>query len=73
MGCICTYLFVFVFYLVDAQKSTFKAAVYEHAVIIPTDKGPANRSTALKHMMKNIEIYKEQATKAGKQVCYTYY
>ncbi|XP_076091711.1 pantetheinase-like [Mytilus galloprovincialis] len=67
MGCICIYLFVFVFYLVDAKKSTFKAAVYEHAVIIPTDKGPANRSTALKHMMKNIEIYKEQATKAGKQ------
>ncbi|XP_063420304.1 pantetheinase-like [Mytilus trossulus] len=68
MGCICIYLFVFVFYLVDAKKSTFKAAVYEHAVIKPTNKEhPANRSTALKDMMKNIDIYKEQATLAGKQ------
>ncbi|CAG2205197.1 VNN [Mytilus edulis] len=61
---ICSILYV----VVDSENSTFRAAVYEHAVIIPTErKAWVDRSTALENMMKNFEIYKVQAEIAGKQ------
>lgn len=62
---ICSILYI----VVDSESSTFRAAVYEHAVIIPTErKAWVDRSTALENMMKNFEIYKVQSEIAGKEV-----
>ncbi|XP_052083547.1 pantetheinase-like [Mytilus californianus] len=60
----CSILYI----VVNSESSTFRAAVYEHAVIIPTErKAWVHRSTALENMMKNFEIYKVQAEIANKQ------
>lgn len=48
------------------QQRTFKAAVYEHAVILPTYRQTAvPRGVALENMMKNLLIYQQQAERAA--------
>ena len=50
-------------------RTTYKAAVYEHAVILPPDPlTPVSRTTALNNMMKNLNIYQKQAEIAAKEV-----
>ena len=52
-------------------RTTFKAAVYEHAVILPPDPlTPVSRTSALNNMMKNLDIYQKQAEIAAKEVRY---
>lgn len=55
----------------DADKPTFRAAVYEHAVVLP-DVRPTNmsvsRAAALQLMMKNLEIYRTQTETAAREV-----
>lgn len=47
-------------------QKTFKAAVYEHAVVLPSERTIAvSRATALANMMRNLETYREQAELAG--------
>ena len=47
----------------------FKAAVYEHAVILPSKTVlPVSRKNALENMMKNLNIYRQQTEEAAKQV-----
>ena len=55
-------------------RTTYKAAVYEQAVILPPDPlTPVSRTTALNNMMKNLNIYQKQAEIAAKEVrCYMY-
>ena len=51
------------------QQRTFKAAVYEHAVILPTYRQTAvPRGVALENMMKNLLIYQQQAERAAAEV-----
>lgn len=53
---------------VKSSRRTFKAAVYEHAVILPKDlKFPVSRKVALENMMKNLKIYRYQTEEAAKQ------
>ena len=48
---------------------TFRAAVYEHAVVLPPSREtPVSRTVALENMMKNLEIYRLQAQIAGSRV-----
>ena len=55
---------------VKSSRRTFKAAVYEHAVILPQDLiFPVSRRIALDNMMKNLKIYQYQTKEATKQVC----
>lgn len=50
-------------------QGTFKAAVYEHAVILPTYRQTAvPRNAALGNMMKNLLIYQQQAERAAAEV-----
>lgn len=64
---------VFLYVVVATESSTYRAAVYEHAVILPSERElPLNRSTALENMMKNVEVYMKQAVIAGQQV-FIYY
>ncbi|XP_033748547.1 pantetheinase-like [Pecten maximus] len=57
----------------DAEKlerTTFKAAVYEHAVILSDvrhENASVSRTTALQHMMKNLNIYRDQVETAAQQ------
>ena len=52
------------------DMGTYKAAVYEHAVILPEDTiFPVPRKVALENMMKNLDIYRQQAEAAAKEVC----
>lgn len=52
-----------------ALQQTFKAAVYEHAVVLPPNRETkVSRSEALANMMKNLEIYRKQAEIAGSLV-----
>ena len=52
-------------------RTTYKAAVYEHAVILPPDPlTPVSRTTAVNNMMKNLNIYQKQAEIAAKEVRY---
>ena len=54
---------------VKSSRRTFKAAVYEHAVILPQDLiFPVSRKIALDNMMKNLKIYQYQTKEAAKQV-----
>ena len=60
---------VFLYVVVATESSTYRAAVYEHAVVLPSERElPVNRSTALENMMKNVEVYMKQAVIAGQQV-----
>ena len=60
---------VFLYFVAGAESATYRAAVYEHAVILPPEHElPVNRSKALENMMKNVEIYTKQAVIAGQQV-----
>ena len=53
----------------DAFITTFRAAVYEHAVVLPPSREtPVSRTVALENMMKNLEIYRLQAEIAGSRV-----
>ncbi|XP_041377732.1 pantetheinase-like [Gigantopelta aegis] len=49
-------------------RSKFKAAVYEHKVILPekSDK-PVTRQAALSLMYKNLDVYRTQTEAAGQQ------
>ena len=50
-------------------QRTFRAAVYEHPVILPSNREtPTSRSVALSNMMKNLEIYRQQTEVASKEV-----
>lgn len=52
-----------------AFQQTFKAAVYEHAVVTPTDPETiVSRDEALANMMKNLDTYRIQAEIAGNMV-----
>ncbi|XP_051797431.1 biotinidase-like [Acanthochromis polyacanthus] len=51
-----------------AVGSSYVAGVYEHHVILNPDPiVPVNRSEALQHLKKNLDIYEEQAARAAKQ------
>ena len=50
-----------------SQKATYRAAVYSHRPVFP-GHGLVDRSTAVRNVMKNVEIYKQQAILAAKQV-----
>ena len=58
--------------LIDNGLS-YKAAVYEHAVIFPAARVDMNRSEALEHMKKNLLVYTEQCSQASKQVFVHFY
>ncbi|CAB1320661.1 unnamed protein product [Coregonus sp. 'balchen'] len=48
---------------------SYVAAVYEHRVILnPEPHVPLSRDAALKHMMRNLKVYEEQAARAAEQV-----
>lgn len=52
------------------RRTTFKAAVYEHAVILSEvrhENVSVSRTTALQHMMKNLNIYRSQVETAASQ------
>ena len=75
--CTCIYNFFLGIFLVCFEETaslshgnvTFKAAVYEHAVIFPKEGLlRVDRSTAVFNMMKNVNEYKRQAAIAGEQV-----
>ncbi|OWF44335.1 pantetheinase-like [Mizuhopecten yessoensis] len=54
----------------DRERATFKAAVYEHAVILSDvrhENASVSRATALRHMMRNLDIYRNQAEIAARQ------
>lgn len=52
----------------DTERQTFfKAAVYEHAVVLPLLPF-YSRQMALKAMWKNLDIYEDQVVKASSQV-----
>ena len=54
------------------QLERFKAAVYEHAVIMPENRMVVvNRSQALELMYANLESYAEQVFMAKKQVTFS--
>lgn len=62
------YIVIFTYCGIWAEISFFRAAVYEHAVILPMERElPVKRSTALGNMMKNMEIYSQQAQVASQQ------
>ncbi|KAK6327725.1 hypothetical protein J4Q44_G00033710 [Coregonus suidteri] len=47
---------------------SYVAAVYEHRVILnPEPHVPLSRDAALKHMMRNLKVYEEQAARAAEQ------
>lgn len=54
---------VFIFVVINGvvSEKTFKAAVYEHAVI---DSFAADRPAALRIMKQNLEVLTEQARKS---------
>ena len=64
--------FMFGFSSLDTgQLERFKAAVYEHAVIMPENRTVVvNRSQALELMYANLELYAEQVFMAKKQVTF---
>lgn len=50
-------------------RGKFKAAVYEHAVILPEDpKQIVSRAEALQLMQQNLAVYSQQAAEAKRQV-----
>ena len=50
-------------------RGRFKAAVYEHAVILPADpKQVVSRQEALRLMQQNLAVYSRQAAEAKRQV-----
>ncbi|XP_060078404.1 pantetheinase-like [Ylistrum balloti] len=54
----------------ELQRATFRAAVYEHAVILSDvrhENSSVSRATALKHMMKNLNIYRDHVETASRQ------
>ena len=62
-------LFGILCFSLDGDKISYRAAVYEHAVVLPKErKLPVNRSVALENMMKNIVIYGNQVKLAANQV-----
>ena len=53
----------------NVTPNTFRAAVYEHSVVIPLNRIFAvDRRTALKNMMLNLNTYRRQALIASQQV-----
>ena len=46
---------------------SFRAAVYEHDVLFPTNRTVVTRQEALTDMMKNLKVYANQALKASTQ------
>ncbi|KAJ7991637.1 hypothetical protein DPEC_G00285960 [Dallia pectoralis] len=51
-----------------AAGPSYVAAVYEHRVILnPEPHVPLSRSAALAHMMRNLQVYEEQALLAAKR------
>ena len=48
-------------------RTSYLAAVYEHAVTVPLLPAES-RAEALRHMMVNLETYKTQADIAGSKV-----
>ena len=52
-----------------STKTTFRAAVYEHAIILPVDRQKVvSRADAVGLMMKNLAVYETQAAEARRQV-----
>ncbi|OWF55145.1 Pantetheinase [Mizuhopecten yessoensis] len=51
----------------NETRTTFRAAVYEHAVHLFPSSSSTTRQTALANMMMNLEEYKRQADIAGGQ------
>ena len=53
----------------ERPRAKFKAAVYEHAVILPEDpKEVVCREEALRLMQQNLAVYSQQAAEAKRQV-----
>ncbi|ESO86941.1 hypothetical protein LOTGIDRAFT_128172 [Lottia gigantea] len=46
-------------------RPSYRAAVYEHAVIMPVNIRTVSRSQALVNMKKNLDIYEEQVRRAA--------
>ena len=49
----------------DDSNTKFKAAVYEHAVVLPEVKANMSREEALVAMDKNLDVYREQTRLAA--------
>ncbi|XP_017576453.1 biotinidase [Pygocentrus nattereri] len=53
---------------VRADDPSYVAAVYEHRVVLnPDPREPVERSAALEHMNKNLDVFEEQTALAAKQ------
>ena len=55
-------------------RQTFKAAVYEHFVVLPPNRQTkVSRDVALANMMENLKVYQTQADAAGRMVRTIYF
>lgn len=53
---------------VKQKPWTYRASVFAHRPLLPSETFPVSRAIAVKNMMKNVVIYRQQAQHAAKQV-----
>ncbi|XP_025105460.1 vascular non-inflammatory molecule 3-like isoform X2 [Pomacea canaliculata] len=52
---------------VKQRPWTYRASVFAHRPLLPSETFPVSRTIAVKNMMKNVVIYRQQAQHAAKQ------